>query len=256
MLMHFIKTNNIPKMCQIYQNHRQETLDFLSNFTLEDGTNIEYPPRHFLKNFGNSCAIDSLLYIIFFCKHSYFINIILNNPGEYETKKEFRDEILPAITELYGDHKKWRENIIPIQKIISKWTQTDCFEIKSGTHIWSLFADAFMNLQFKVEKENYTILATYLGLDIFPSEIKNAPHVVLGDDDPPKTKVHVHPMEGLEAVLFFVGNAHYTCAIKGNDDKWFYYDDLREKVLQIKDPKNFIFNETPMKKPQLFFYIL
>lgn len=243
------QTNNIQELCRLYKTNKKQ----MEGFIVENGNTIPYPPKTFLKNKGNSCAIDSILYILFFTNRSYFMNIILNNPGEpdnlFKDSKEFRQEILPLIRDLYGNHNRWSNYADKIQIVISKYLKDSdgCYDIKSGTEIWSLFAFAFDNLQFVFNNG----LNRGIYLHDYPKDVTRG-HIVVGDDEKPRNRQIPYPKENLVAVLFYLPG-HYTCAIK-NDKKWYYYNDLSSNIVEIDE--QFIFTETVNKKPQLFFYIL
>ena len=59
----------------------------------------------------------------------------------------------------------------------------------------------------------------------------------------------------LTSVLFFMSGGHYTCAIREiAKERWWYYDDMSEKVKILKNPENGIFGERKNKKSQILIY--
>lgn len=230
-----------------------------------------YPPKRFFSNMGNSCGPDSILFILFFYNNGYFMDIIANSPGEPDptvTKaQKFRDSVRYKIVDLYTSGI-WNNNTI--HSHISKFLEsTSIRSVKSGTEIWTLFASAFSNLQFPVqtkrgeEIENTPYMAAYLEPieQNNPGNItSNANHLIYADDRPAKVRdlcklgyAMEHDNYVLTAAVFFMSGGHYTCAIKGSN-KWWYYDDMSEKVKILKNPENGIFNERKSKKSQILFY--
>lgn len=52
------------------------------------------------------------------------------------------------------------------------------------------------------------------------------------------------------------GGAHYVSYFKSTDESWYYYDDLRENILQISAPPDNIWNEVGGSMPAMYFYQL
>uniref|UniRef100_A0A6C0JS32 Uncharacterized protein n=1 Tax=viral metagenome TaxID=1070528 RepID=A0A6C0JS32_9ZZZZ len=228
-------------------------------------------PKYFLVNNYNSCAPDSILFILFFCHGSYFMNKILGSPApKFAEDRVKRDALLPPLEKLYGNMELWRKDIKGIQKLLTDFINVkekriiSCSDVKSGTLIWSILADAFPALQFplltreEADKGRLEDMVTYIDPEVYTNDqiISMPKHIIYGDDNPPSVRRLAVGMAGLEAVLFFVGRAHYTAAVKGGDDKWYYYDDLRPSVIVLKDPERFIFSESVFHKAQMLFYIL
>jgi len=259
--------DHVPNMLDMQKKSMFDLKEHLNQVDTMDGKK-DNPPKQFLINFGNSCAPDSILYLLFFFENGYFMDIISNNPGEPEFKEEFRNEIKEPLLDLYSSGK-WNTRITEIQKIISKFTETSCYSIKSGTEIWNKFAEAFSNLQFEVQTKhgekikNTPYSATYLE----PIEQNNPdnitsspPHLIYADDYTPKKRdlrdegfAMDHGEYYLSGALFFVSRGHYTAAIKGKDH-WWYYDDVLSKRRILKNPESGIFEERPTKKSQILFY--
>lgn len=270
----------LEKLLELEELDKDDLIKYLNTYTIGN-EKITYPPISFLTNVNNSCALDSILYLVFFCKRGYFIDIILNKPGKSE-RQDFKDKILDPLVNLYSDKLKWTKNAQGLQEIIfpflalpenPRLRRVTCNDVKSGIEIWDLFTKAFVGMQFPVltthqqKIGNTQYLASYLDDEDFsPNEIiSNPPHIIYGDDRKPTIRNLTE--EGylfewniggekykLEGVLFFLG-AHYTCAIKGSDDKWYYYDDLRKNVLRLKNPSDYIFKNDMGRKSQLLIYI-
>ena len=254
---------------------KEELLKILDTFTGMKDDKIAVlnhtVPKYFLANNYNSCAPDSILFILFFCHGSYFMNRILSSPEpKFIEDREKRDALLPPLEKLYGNMDLWRKDIKSIQKLLTDFIIVkekriiSCSDVKSGTLIWSILADAFPELQFPLltregaEKGRLQDMVTYIDPQVYTNDqiVSMPKHIIYGDDNAPMVRRLAVGMVGLEAVLFFVGRAHYTAAVKGGDDKWYYYDDLRPSVIVLKDPERFIFSESPFHKAQMLFYVL
>ena len=275
-----------------YCNNKKQLNEILSTFTAKrDGKITTFKdgiPKFFLPNDRNSCAPDSILFILFFTYGSYFMDRILNysSKPKWVKQRAFRDEIIEPLTKLYNNMTLWTKSITKIQKILGKYTNISCNDVKSGTEIWGLLASAFPGLDFPLlTKDEEAIGNTFTSaayidpemyqLDDLVSLYKSsrnsstsssngssitennsrAKHIVFGDDRRPGNRRLDQGMDGLESVLFFIGQGHYTAAVKGSNGTWYYYDDLRPNVLIIKDPASFIFDENINKKIQMLFYI-
>lgn len=225
-----------------------------------------FPPRHFLTNKQNSCGPDSILFILFYFKRGYFIELIQNSKNhDKNASPQFRNVILEPIINMYIN----KSLDSTVQKIVTKHITSKVYELQSGTEIWNLFTDAFEEIQFNVQTKygksikNMPYDASYL----YPSEINNpdniisdATHLVYGDDDLPRKRdlrnhgfKMVHTNYELSAVLLFIGNGHYVSAIKDNE-MWWYYDDTESKVKLLTNPENGLFLERSDKKMQMLFY--
>lgn len=226
-------------------------------------------PRKFLINTANSCAIDSIIFILFFTQRSFFMNKIYQSTNsETDKGKRFKANVLPLLDNLYTNFSKWSGKATMIQKAITPFiTAAGCDDIKSGTEIWSMFSNAFTKLQFLYQSErdrkigNKPSLRTYLDIanDDDPILVHDQEFLIYADDKRP-IKQNLQPIHDLQvgdyelsAVLFF-NSGHYTSAVKVND-KWVYYDDLLDTVRLLKNPEKFIFNETINHKLQMLFYI-
>lgn len=259
----------IPEMLRKKKIPCKTFINSLDGFILSDKTTLQrsYPPE-FLKNIANSCAIDSILFIIFFAGGSFLMDKICSSTqSETDVGKKFKPLILPLLKDLYSHHKKWTGNAMNIQRVIFPFIDArSCGDIKSGTEIWSLFANAFTDLQFdyvSVYKRglgNKPVKHTYLDFQMDPpTKYLDADFLIYGDDNAPVTQnlLPVHDLQvggyELKAVLFFKGMIHYTSAIN-TPSGWVYYDDFSGRVVGIKNPREYIFNESPSHKVQMLFY--
>lgn len=247
---------------------RKQLIEIMTTFTgKRDGNLTSFKdgvPKYFLINERNSCAPDSILFILFFTKGSYFMDRIFNSKlkPKWPEEKAFADKMLPLLKRLYGNMSLWRKSITNIQRVIGEFTRVNCNDVKSGTQIWNWFSIAFPGLQFpfltRMDKQNGNVAVpvTYLDTEMYTLDdlIEKGDFVIFGDDYRPRVRHLPHTIDKLQACLFFVGMAHYTAAVRGSNDKWYYYDDLRPSVLRILDPEKFIFDESPYRKIQLLFY--
>lgn len=266
----------VPMLLKKEGKSCNELIKHIDRFILYDKTFLprSYPPR-FLQNFQNSCVVDSIIFIIFFANHSFFMNKILHSEKtETDVGKNFKAKILPELSDLYINNKKWTGTIQNIQSILFPFIKAisygeinSCGDIKSGLELWDLFANAFTDLQFEYLSEraeelgNKPVMSTYLDfkIDDLPYSQK-AEFLIYGDDEKPKIQSLLeigHDLQvgdyELTAVLFFKGMGHYTSAIN-TISGWVYYDDLRNQIPLIKDPRDFIFNESVNHKVQMLFY--
>lgn len=263
---------SVPTMLKVQGKQMFELIEHMNTVDTLSGK-VRFPPKHFLINFGNSCGPDSILFILFFFENGYFMDIIANNPGDSDPNcsksLDFRNDIRDPLLDLYtsGEYNK---KIIKIQGILSKYLEVrGCSDIKSGTEIWNMFSAAFSNLQFLVqtkrgeEIKNNPYHATYLEpiQQNNPDNItSDAPHLIYGDDLPAMERDLRDEGFGMDhgnyiltAVIFFMMNGHYTAALRANE-RWWYYDDMSQKVKILKNPENGIFSERVSKKAQLLFY--
>lgn len=266
---------NIPNIENLSPQECKDLITQLDVFICANGKTIPRGyPNTFLSNTANSCAIDSILFILFFTKGSFFMNKIYSNPNsEFERGKKIRQTILPVLDTLYTDCSKWIETALLFQRKISSFLRiTGCNDIKSGTEIWNVLCEAFMGLQFDYLSEhakmigNKPIKTSYLlpDSDDDPFQISNSDikpeFLVYGDDKPPKNQDRrpIYDMEieeyELQAVLFYKPG-HYTCCVKVFTE-WVYYDDLMPTIRRLKSPEDFIFKESTNKKCQMLFYTL
>lgn len=259
----------LPELLKRKKISCQDYIKTIDGFILSDKTTLprSYPPE-FLKNIANSCAIDSLLFIIFFAGGSFFMDKICSSQtSETDVGKRLKTQILPLLKDLYTRQDKWTGNAMTIQRALFPFIEArSCSDVKSGTEIWSLLANAFMDLQFdyvSVYKRglgNKPIKYVYLDFKMDPpTKYLDADFLIYGDDNVPVTQnlLPVHDLQvddyKLIAVLFFKGMAHYTSAIS-TPSGWVYYDDVSGRVVGIKNPREYIFNESPSHKIQMLFY--
>lgn len=242
--------------CDLPDDQRLELINRLSFTAMKDGRVIKIKntvPKFFLTNYQNSCAPDSILFILFFCRGSYFLDRMFKSPmPKFEKELKFRKQIQPEIAKLYGNMSLWN-NHIWFQDILVKYLEKDldCDDVKSGTQIWGLLASAFPGLEYPAIIDGQKMMATYLEPYV---ELENYPsHAIFGDDDVPQDRKLNKTMENLEAVLFFMDGFHYTSAVKAND-RWYYYNDLAPSVVILANPEKFIFNESVNKKIAMLFY--
>lgn len=274
--------NLINDLLKITGKTCDELITHMDVLVLSDGRELQGGyPKHFLTNTANSCAIDSILFILFFTKRSYFMNLIYQSTtSETDKGKKFKGTVLPLLDDLYTNFSKWTETAANLQRAIFPFIHFDtlrerserksirfdeqseainaqsCADVKSGTEIWSMFADAFTKLQFPYQ----SIMATYLdpGTDDDPILIK-APFLIYADDAPPMQR-DLRPFYNLQvgdyelAAVLFYDTGHYTCAVKMLT-KWVYYDDLMGQIRVLKNPEKFIFTETKNHKVQMLIYV-
>jgi ubiquitin C-terminal hydrolase len=50
------------------------------------------------------------------------------------------------------------------------------------------------------------------------------------------------------------GGAHYISYFKATDGSWYYYDDLREDIVQIVSLPDKVWNESSGSMPAMYFY--
>jgi len=259
----------LPEMLRVKKISPDDFIKSLDGFILSDKTSLQrsYPPE-FLTNVANSCAIDSILFIIFFAGGSFLMDkICKSTQSETDIGKRLKVKLLPLLRSLYTNHKKWTGTAMDIQREFLPFIEAEsCNDVKSGTEIWSLLANAFTDLQFdyvSVYKRGLgfaPVKYTYLDFRMDPpTKYLDADFLIYGDDNVPTTQnlLPVHDLQvgdyELKAVLFFKGMAHYTSAIN-TPSGWVYYDDLIGRVRPVADPRKFIFTETPLHKIQMLFY--
>lgn len=253
---------SVPQMLQIQDKTCMDLINYVDQIETESGRKLN-PPKIFFRNLQNSCAPDSILYILFFYDYGYFINLI----------EQSKDVVLKkSILDLYYSGE-WTGTVENLQKILAPQLENCRKEnIKSGTEIWTILAKQFPSFDFPVlttrmvEIDNTQYMATYLPFvgdpkEFLPYNLKsNPPHIIYADDDsnPKNLKELGFEMEyddyELKAVLFFM-NGHYTAAIKTRQH-WWYYDDVfvGNNVKILKNPESGIFSETKNKKAQILFY--
>ncbi len=250
----------------------------MDGFVLSSGKTLPKSwPNKFLTNTANSCAIDSILFVLFFMNHSFFMDKIFSSKAsETEKGQKFKDAVLAPLSELYRNNNLWSGTASKLQKLIAPFTldkygkPLKCTDVKSVPEIYTFFANAFPAMQFNYLSGyggligNNPAKFTYLDFhdDESPSELTNhlSNFLVYADDRPAQTQ-SLSPRFGftsddytLVGAIFFEGNIHYTSAIKTLQG-WVYYDDLVGTPKVIKYVKNLIFNESPMHKVQMLFYM-
>ena len=262
--------DQVPEMLKAQGKTCLELIEFIDQLETENGK-MRIPPKTFLKNSKNSCGPDSILFILFFFQYSYFMNLIEKSEITKSENKKLALELKYPLLNFYTSGL-WSDKLQQqkIQSILSKYLEnTDCDNIKSGTEIWDALSKAFTLLQFPVltqrmkDIDNTQYMASYLDFDSdLPVELINRPkHVIYADDSSkPKNLSQLgfkleHGDYKLRAVLFFMDQIHYTCAIRTRE-KWWYYDDITNNVKHLRNPENGIFKETSNKKAQMLFYSL
>jgi len=256
---------SVPQMLQIQNKTCMDLINYVDQIETESGRKLN-PPKIFFRNLQNSCAPDSILYILFFYDYGYFINLIEQSKKDNSLKK--------SILDLYYSGE-WTGTVENLQKILTPYLENCRKEnIKSGTEIWTILAKQFPSFDFPVltkrmeEIGNTQYMATYLPFvgvadpnEFLPYNLKSNPqHIIYADDDskPKNLKELGFKLEyddyQLKAVLFFM-NGHYTAAVKTRDH-WWYYDDVfvGNNVKMLKNPESGIFSETMNKKAQILFY--
>lgn len=258
---------DLPGLLKRYGKTCKEMEQYMNKFILSDGTRLEHSyPKRFLVNHANSCALDSILFVLFFAHNSFFMNKLLSNDkSETPNGANFRQDTEYLLRDLYINEKRWTSTVRILQERISGYIEVSgCNDVKSGTQIWSMLANGYMGLQFPIVDNGQAVLRTYLDFktDDNPSEIKDSEFLIYADDIPP-IKEDKRPLFSMQtsryklvAAIFF-GMRHYTSAILASEGYWVLYDDLnyRTDLLHTEDAEAYIFGETPSHKSQMLFYI-
>ena len=98
----------------------QDLINHMNVMILPNGQKLQGSyPKQFLTNTANSCAIDSILFILFFTNHSYFMNLIYQSTtSETEKGKKFKTAVLPLLDDLYTHFEKWTGTATALQRAI------------------------------------------------------------------------------------------------------------------------------------------
>lgn len=261
---------DVPVMLKAQGKTCLELINFVDQLETENGK-MRIPPKTFLKNTRNSCGPDSILFILFFFQYSYFMDLIVKSDIDKSESKKLAQELKVPLLDFYTSGL-WSDVLQQqkIQSILVKHLEhTSCGDLKSGTEIWDALSKAFTLLQFPVLTKHFkdigndAYMTSYLDFDSdLPDELVNQPkHIIYADDSSkPKNLSDLgfqmeHGNYKLRAVLFFMDQIHYTCAVRTRE-KWWYYDDITNNVKILSNPENGIFKETPNKKAQILFYSL
>jgi hypothetical protein len=261
---------DVPIMLKSQGKTCIDLINYVDQLETENGK-IRNPPKTFLRNIKNSCGPDSILFILFFFQYSYFMNLIDKSDITKSENKNLSLELKEPLLNFYTSGL-WSDKVQQekIQSIIVKHLEhTSCSDFKSGTEIWDSLSKAFTLLQFPVLTKHFkdigndAFMTSYLDFESdLPDEIINQPkHIIYADDSAkPKNLGNLgfrmeHGKYKLRAVLFFMDQNHYTCAVRTRE-KWWYYDDITNNIKILGNPENGIFKETKNKKAQMLFYSL
>lgn len=239
-----------------------------------DGKLIEIstPPKKFLLNVSNSCALDSLLSIIFFARGGYFVSRIADSSlknfppwVDAGTMKRVATDIRKSVVDLFNQASWKQQNIGSLQKEISVFLEDDCRDVKSVNEIWGTFCTLFDGLSFDIwtkrQKEiGNTPNNTYsipIWEDIFPKDLATPPyHLVYLNDTDISNKdfadLGYGNLEGYELVgVIHHGGGHYTSLINVHEE-WYRYDDLTG---DIKKYTGDVLKQTMGKTIVMMFYV-
>ena len=246
---------------------------------------IVYPPKRFLTNVSNSCALDSLLSIVLFAKSGYFLQQIVKSVKntyppwiDVETITRLSNRVRDNIMKLYNtlpsckDTKYDMGNAREIQKDLIYYLKEDCSDVKSAYELWNILCMMYNNLYFYLQtprhKQIGNVPTQYAALpfddDILDDEdergydtlntVVDPPHLVVLND----TVTHnweFREINGYELIGVIVHTGgHYYSRIKIYDD-WYEYDDLRSDIIKMyKGDK--ILVQTGRARNVMMFYIL
>lgn len=214
---------------------------------------IKSPPNSFLLNVSNSCALDSLLAIIFFAKGGYFMSRIQDSTLKkfprwfpQDTISRAAESIQSSLSQIYN-RTNWRlQNIGEIQRQISVYLKDDCADVKSVNEIWTVFCTMFDGLPFDIltkrQKEigNNPIefYSIPIGEGIFADDLALKPdHLVYLNDTtqgPVDFSALGYDMDGYDLVgVVLHWGAHYTSLVYVQE-QWYAYDDLGGKISKFE----------------------
>jgi len=232
--------------CNLVDPELLEELEKMPKYIDGKMISISTPPKKFLLNVSNSCALDSLLSIIFFARGGYFVSRIADSSLQKfppwidgETMKRAATEIRLSILDLYNQASWKQQNIRSLQKQISVFLEDDCRDIKSVNEIWGTFCTMFDGLSFdlwtKRQKDiGNTPIDTFsipIWENIFPKDLATLPYhlVYLNDTDVSNKNfadLGYANLDGYELVgVVLHGGGHYTSLINVQEE-WYRYDDL------------------------------
>jgi len=264
------KINNIVKLLYANTDKYCDTAfpEYLKRqYRLIDGKlrQIPFPPREFLSNISNSCAIDSLLSVILFTSSAYFTRLILES-GEGPYPKWIDSEsiirlsriVKTDILKLYNSTTY--TNAAEIQRNLTNFIAEDCRDVKAVYELWNVLCTMYNRLPIKLltnrdieignsPTEYYSIPITELDkLD----EIVDLPnHLVVLND----SIIHKYTFDEIDGydligVILHTGN-HYISRIRIYEE-WYEYDDLNSNIRNINT--NVLIQEG-YRKNVMFFYI-
>jgi len=261
---------NFVQQCKM-NGELLKSLNYTPKFVDGKVVEIETPPDNFLLNVANSCALDSLLSIIFFARGGYFVSRIVDSSLERFPRWMDADvlgraakRIRQLMVELFNQTEWKRQNVRDIQQGISVFIEDDCNDVKSVNEIWGTFCTLFDGLSFplwtKRQKEignnPVNTFSIPIGDNIFPKDLAEKPYhlVYLNDTDrSPKnfTDFGYSDLEGYELVgVVLHWGAHYTSLINVQET-WYSYDDLSG---QIKPYDGEVLKQTRQKTIAMMFY--
>lgn len=236
---------------------------------------ITIPPNRFLSNTSLSCALDSILSIMFFACNGYFMARVSQSDIKdvpvwmTQNKEKFIEMSIVVKKRLFNlfDQTNWDGmNVDQLQKDISLFIEDDCGDVKVAYEIWGVLASMFQGLSFDVltkrEHKIGRIPVNSFGLVVdedivLPGDLYMKPyHLVYINDrivDPIDFRTFglYEEIDGykLVGIVNHTGN-HYVSKINVMGD-WYSYDDLNA---YIKPYSGDVLTQTKISKIVMMFY--
>lgn len=255
---------------------RQLMLNHLVTAPKTDGE-ITIPPKRFLTNVSLSCALDSLLSIMFFASGGYFMaRVAQSNPREpprwlrrhRDQFKEMSQIVKDRLFDLY-DRIDWKGvTVRELQQDLALFIEEDCRDIKVVYEIWGVMATMFDGLTFERQTERehdigndpVETYALEISADpILPFDLYIKPYhlvyvndVFVGEMD--YRNIALAETIGNEYKLVGVVNhtgAHYISKILV-EDQWYAYDDLNGYIVRYDED---VLLQTKRSKIVMMFYV-
>lgn len=262
---------NLIQNCEVNDDGLVKRLSMTPKYIDGKIVNIPSPPKNFLLNVSNSCAMDSLLSIMFFARGGYFMSRIQDSTlknfpswiGDQEILQRSARRIKERLFDLYNRTDWTNENILSLQTDLSSFIEDGCDDIKSVNEIWGAFCTLFDGLPFNIltkrQKEiGNSPVETYsipMYEDIYPQNLFKKPyHLVYMNDvnvDPTDFTKPYSNLDGYELVgIVYHLDYHYVSSFSVHG-KWYSYNDLNGKIVSAD---NDILKQTKQKRIVMLFY--
>lgn len=253
----------------ITENPSEELIESLKkSYRLIDGQKkmVTVPPKRFLLNTQNSCALDSLLSIIFYAYGGYFMRMIAMSDIEEATYPRWiNPEGMKIVSTLVQSrlkslyHSEKFTNASEVQKYLAKYTKEKCNDYKAVYELWNVLCMMFNRLPVKVRTlrerligndpvEVYSFAEKIGVLEYWPNHL-----VYVNDADISKRDWTEYNVTGFELVgVVNYHSEHYTSTVKINGD-WYNYNDLDGKFKSVSGDEVLV--QTKNKKICMMFYV-
>lgn len=207
-------------------------------------------PGMFLRNESNSCAIDSILSIVFYAGGGYLAQKIFSDDDVNDMKL--------LISKIYNGNFKLSRN-----KIQQKLSTDNVAGYKMVTEIYGNLADTFKSIQFLHKNGLRRISTNYIQFSEFKSGIQNdtlkSDHFVVAAETLNASKrqsfrnlLKVRKYE-LKGFIRRIDQCHFISTFKSHN-MWMNYDNMSGQVLGFIPNKDFPAQEGDNDSIVLFFF--